>query len=106
MDMERDNMGFTTGGLLLRESVQVGALFRDLGDWDAVRAQVLQDIRLQTRNASSAKRLAREVVLRRQQLGRQELDLLGSAGMQDQADLVWIAICRRAELSSVASVAS
>ena len=36
MDMERDNMGFTTGGLLLRESVQVGALFRDLGDWDAV----------------------------------------------------------------------
>lgn len=95
MDVERYNMGFTTGGLLLRESVQVGALFRDLGDWDAVRAQVLQDNLLQTRKASSAKRLAREVVLRLQQLGLQELDLLGSAGVQDQVNLVWIAICRR-----------
>ena len=95
MDVERYNMGFTTGGLLLRESVQVGALFRDLGDWDAVRAQVLQDNLLQTRKASSAKRWGREVVLRLQQLGRQELDLLGSAGVQDQVNLVWIAICRR-----------
>lgn len=88
-------MGFTTGGLLLRESVQVGALFRYLGDWDAVRAQVLQDNLLQTRKASSGKRWGREVVLRLQQLGRQELDLLGSAGVQDQVSIVWIAICRR-----------
>ena len=88
-------MAFTTGGLLLRESVQVGALFRELGDWDAVRAQVLQDNLLQTRKASSAKRWAREVVFRLQQLGPQELDLLASAGLQDQVNLVWIAICRR-----------
>lgn len=88
-------MAFTTGGLLLRESVQIGALYQHLGDWEAVRAQVLQDNVLQTRKVSSAQRLAREVVLRLQQLAPGELDLLASAGSQDQVNLVWIATCRR-----------
>lgn len=91
-------MAFTTGGLLLRESVQVGALFQRLGDWDAVRAQVLQDNLLQTRKASSAKRWAREVIFRLRQLAPEELDLLVLAGLQDQKNLVWIAICRRFSL--------
>lgn len=88
-------MAFTTGGLLLRESVQVATLFQQVGDWDAVRTQVLQKNLLQTRKASSAKRWAREVVFRLQYLIPKELDLLTSAGHQDQASLVWIAICRR-----------
>lgn len=95
MDFEKYNLAFTTGGLMLRESVQVGALFQQLGDWDAVRAQVLQDNLLQTRKASSARRWAREVVFRLQHLLPKELDLLTSAGSQDQANLIWIAICRR-----------
>ena len=95
MKFERYNMAFTTGGLLLRESVQVGALFRELSDWDAVRSQILTDNLLQIRKASSAKRWAREVVFRLQHLSRQELDLLVSAETQDQANLMWIAVCRR-----------
>ena len=76
-------MAFTTGGLLLRESVQLSALFQQLGDWEAVRAQALQDNLLQTRKASSAKRWAREVIFRLQQLVPNELDLFTSAGLQD-----------------------
>jgi hypothetical protein len=88
-------MAFTTGGLMLSESVQVGALFLQLGNWDAVRAQVLQNNLLQTRKASSAERWAREVVFRLRHLLPKELALLTSAGSQDQANLIWIAICRR-----------
>lgn len=80
---------------MLRESVQVSALFQQLGDWDAVRSRILRDNLLQARKASSARRWAREVVFRLQHLLPKELDLLTSAGSQDQANLIWIAICRR-----------
>jgi hypothetical protein len=41
MEVERYIMAFTTGGLLLRESIQVAPLFLELSDWEAVRAQVI-----------------------------------------------------------------
>lgn len=88
-------MAFTTGGLLLRESIQVATLFLQAGDWDAVRAQILRDNILQTRKVSSARHRAGELMLRLQHLDRQELELLISASMQDQANLMWIAVCRR-----------
>ncbi|MCG7871845.1 MAG: DUF1819 family protein [Candidatus Thiodiazotropha lotti] len=95
MEEQKYNMAFTTGGLMLHESVVVAALFHDLGDWDSVRAKVLSENLLQTRKVSSSKRWAREIVFRLQQLVPQELELLPSANVPDQTNLLWIAICRR-----------
>lgn len=95
MAVERYNLAFTTGGLLLRESVQVAAVFQTLGDWDAARAHILQHNLLQTRKTSSAQRWLREVVSRLRHLAPHEIDLLASLASQDQANLIWIAICRR-----------
>ena len=88
-------MSFTTGGLLLRESVQVGGLFLGLGDWNLVRSQVLSNNILQARKVSSGQRWAREIIFRLQKLRRNEMNLLVSGNSQDQANLLWIAICRR-----------
>ena len=41
MKPERYSMSFTTGSLFHRESVKLAALFLELGDWNAVRDQVL-----------------------------------------------------------------
>lgn len=95
MGVERYNMAFTTGGLLLRETGLVLARFQQLGDWDGVRAQVLRDNLLQARKASTGKRLAGEVICRLQHLTSEEIAFFDSAGDQDQAMLVWVAICRR-----------
>lgn len=97
-ERERYNLAFTTGGLMLRELVQVGALFPQLGDWDAVRARVLRDNLLQARKAGSAQRWTYEAIARLRQLDPQELALLASANRQDQASLAWIASCRRFSL--------
>ena len=89
------NMAFSTGGLFRRESEVVAKLYLSLMDWQLVREKTLAENLLQTRKVSSAKRWVREVVFRLQKLSRQELELLASSGAQDQASLIWIAVCRR-----------
>ncbi|WP_242519219.1 DUF1819 family protein [Halochromatium roseum] len=88
-------MAFTTGGLLLRETLLVLARFQQLGDWHAARAEALRDNLLQARKASTAKRLVGEVISRLQHLTSEEIAFFDSADAQDQAMLVWVAICRR-----------
>lgn len=88
-------MAFTTGGLLLRESVGLAALYLELDDWDAVRSQALSTNVLQARKASTGQRWVREILFRLQKLRDDEIRLLVSCNTQDQASLLWLAICRR-----------
>jgi len=95
MSNDRYSMSFTTGGLFLRESVELAALYLDLGDWDSVRKKALAENLLQSRTQSTLKRVSREVVSRLKVLSVQELEFLLEGSHQDQAYLLWLAVCRR-----------
>ena len=88
-------MSFTTGGLFHRESVQLAALYRDLDDWQAVHDRVIAENILQTRTASTLKRVYREIASRLKTLNPTELAFLLEGSHQEQAYLLWLAVCRR-----------
>ena len=88
-------MSFTTGGLFHRESVQLAALYRDLDDWQAVHDRVIAENILQTRTVSTLKRVYREIVSRLKTLSPTELAFLLEGSHQEQAYLLWLAVCRR-----------
>ncbi len=89
------DVAFTAGGLLLRESLILAERYRQLGDWQAVRLAVCDENLLQARTVSSMNRVGREVVQRLQTLRETELEFLLDASPQEQAWLLWVAICRR-----------
>lgn len=88
-------MSFTTGSLFHREAVELAQLYLDLGDWDVVRAKVVSENLLQSRTLSALKRLCREVFPRLKTLSLGEIEFLVEGRYQEQAYLLWIAVCRR-----------
>ena len=88
-------MAFTAGALLKRESVVAAEVYPRVGDWRAVRTEMLAENLLQIRTPSGAKRLGREVVQRLENLTPDQLRLLGEGSKRDQVALCWLAICKR-----------
>lgn len=88
-------MSFTTGSLFHRESVELAALYLDLGDWNAVRDKVIAENLLQTRTLNTLKRVCCEVISRLRTLSPGELEFLVESSHQEQAYLLWLAVCRR-----------
>lgn len=88
-------MSFTTGGLFIRESVRLAQLYLERGDWSATRDHVIGKNVLQARTLTSLKRVCREVISRLKTLNNEELYFLTEANHQEQAHLLWIAVCRR-----------
>ncbi len=95
MRNDRYSMSFTTGSLFHRESVKLAALYLDLGDWTAVRDKVIAENLLQSRTLNTLKRVCREVVSRLGTLSQGELEFLVEGSHQEQAYLLWLAVCRR-----------
>lgn len=95
MSNDRYSVSFTTGSLFHRESVKLAALYLDLGDWNSVRDKVITENLLQTRTLNTLKRVYREVVSRLRTLTQGELEFLVEASHQEQAYLLWLAVCRR-----------
>lgn len=89
------SMSFTTGSLFHCESVKLAALYHDLGDWNSVRGKVIAENLLQTRTLNTLKRICRETISRLRTLTPGELIFLTEGSYQEQAFLLWIAICRR-----------
>lgn len=98
MNSSRYTLSFTGARLQRAESVALAELFRKFGDWDQVRRQAEEGNILQVRTLSSAKRVARELVFRLQELSARELELLISGSQEDQNHLLWVAVCRRYRL--------
>lgn len=88
-------MSFTTGSLFHRESVSLAALYLDLGDWNSVRDKVVAENLLQTRTLNTLNRVSREVISRLRTLSPGELEYLVEGIHQEQAYLLWLAVCRR-----------
>lgn len=95
MSNDRYSMSFTTGSLFHRESVELAALYLDLGDWHSVRNKVIAENLLQTRTLNTLKRVCREVISRLKTLSPGELEFLVEGSQQEQAYLLWLAVCRR-----------
>ena len=95
MNIEKYSMSFTTGALLHQESVNLAGWYLEKCDWNGVRDEVISRNLLQARTANSAKRIYREICSRLKCLNRDELELLVEGDHQEQAYLLWLAICRR-----------
>ena len=95
MNSVRYKMSFSTGGLFYHESVKLAALYLKLGDWLLVRETTLNNNLMQTRTLSSSKRICREVISRLKPLSHAELELLIEGNHQEQAYLLWLAVCRQ-----------
>ncbi|MCW5600023.1 DUF1819 family protein [Nitrosomonas sp.] len=88
-------MSFTTGGLFHRESAKLAVLYLNLGDWNSVHDKVITENLLQTRTLNTLKRVCSEIVSRLRTLSQGELEFLVEGSHQEQAYLLWLAICRR-----------
>lgn len=94
MTQGRYRISFTSGSLYHRESLKLAELYLSLRDWEEVRTQVLLGNLLQARTESTAKRTCREAIARLKTLNDGELAFLPEANHQDQAHLLWVAVCR------------
>lgn len=92
------SFSFTTGSLFFQESVEVATLFLRLRNWTSVRDAVLTDNLLHFKTTNSLKRVYREVASRLKLLCEAELNLLVCGTAQEQAHVLWIAVCRRYQL--------
>jgi hypothetical protein len=88
-------MSFTTGGLFLRESVDVAKQYLELKDWNKVRNKVITDNILQTRTMNTAKRVCSEIISRLKMLNCTELDYLITASHREKGCLLWLAVLMR-----------
>ncbi|PCJ88243.1 MAG: hypothetical protein COA54_02965 [Thiotrichaceae bacterium] len=94
MKTEKYRMSFTAGTLLLQESVSIAEIYLETGDWDEVRDEVISRNILQARIESTAKRICLELCARLKYLHEDELELLVEGDHQEQAYLLWLAVCR------------
>jgi hypothetical protein len=88
-------ISFTTGGLLYREAINTAELYLKTGDWDSVRAQILDGNLLRTRTRSSLIRTSRELIQRLQVLTREQLEILVDGSRQEQNLILWLAVCKQ-----------
>lgn len=97
MSNDRYSMSFTTGCLFHRESVELASLYIGLGDWNSVRDKVIAENFLQARTLNTRKRVCREIISRLRTLSTNELEFLVAGSRQEQAYILWIAVCHRYE---------
>lgn len=89
------SLSFTTGSLLLKESVTVAEQFLALSHWNTVREIILNQNLLQVRTLNTSRRLYQEVASRLKTLYYSELKLLVQGSQEEQGYLLWLALCRR-----------
>lgn len=87
-------LSFTAGSLLHKESVALAENLLETESWEAARKKALADNLLQSRTVSTATRTIREVGHRLKTLTTPELELLVNGSSDEQAHILWIAICR------------
>lgn len=95
MSNERYSMSFSTGGLFHKESLNLAALYLETCDWNFVLDKVIAENLLQSRTLNTLKRVCREVISRLKMLNSDELQFLVEGNHQEQAYLLWLAVCRR-----------
>jgi hypothetical protein len=88
-------MSFTSATLLPRESTIVAHLYAQLGDWAAVRDQIVAGNLLQMRTLNASRRICREAISRLRLLTDTQRQLLLDGTHQEQRHVLWLAVCKR-----------
>jgi hypothetical protein len=94
MKTDRYKLSFTAASISLNESVKIAEVYLQLRNWDQVKDQVRRGNLLQSRTQSSAVRLYRELAQRLQTLSDDQLELLVDGSIQEQKQLLWLAVCK------------
>ena len=87
-------LSFSSGGLLIPESIKVMEVYGRLGDWDKVREECLDHNLLQKQTLASSQRMLREIRFRLSGLTDQERAFLLSSGYEDQTHLLYLGVCK------------
>ena len=88
-------MSFTRGPLFLQESLTLLELHKTHQDWKLVRKHAVEENALQTRTLTTLKNTCGEIISRLKHLTSAECAWILKASTQEQAYLLWVAICRR-----------
>ena len=88
-------LSFTTGGLLATEAAVVAAVYLRGHDWATTRTQVKDRNLLQSRVASSTRRVLGALIPRLQVLSEPELQIVVDGTSTERGHLMWAAACRR-----------
>ncbi len=95
MKNEKYKLSFTTGSLYLSASIKIAELYLQSRDWKLARKEAMEINLLQSRTKSSAIRLYRELAQRLQVLSDEQLELFVEGTLQEQKQLLWLAVCNR-----------
>jgi hypothetical protein len=87
-------MSFSTGGLLLNESLVVTSLHELGEDWGATLRRALEAGSTSLPKTASNRRTLREIVNRLMRLSDEERDALLHGDRADQQALLWLSTCR------------
>jgi len=88
-------LSFSTGGLLLTESVELARYRRRDEPWDDVIVRAIADAVAHGNKAATLRRSLREIVNRLSMLSMDELDyLIASDDRTEHQALLWLAACR------------
>lgn len=94
MTKRRCSTGFTAASLYRSESVCLAGLYLEEGCWARVSARVASEGLVQFRTLRSTRRICQELIGRLRRLTGSELAFLVETSPQEQAALLWIAVCR------------
>ncbi|MBX3116428.1 MAG: DUF1819 family protein [Cryobacterium sp.] len=95
---ERYRLSFSVGGLFLQGAAVAAGLYLKERDWKIVRVALDAENLLQARTKSSTERIGRELIQRLEELTTEEVALLVDATVDERAQLMWVAACRRYKL--------
>jgi hypothetical protein len=95
MAHNRYSLSFTTGTLMLTESVLLTEQYIGLGSWQKVRESAKQTNLLQGKTMKSTTTLMSEIISRLRFLSDEQLQRLIQAQEKDQRYILWLALCRR-----------
>ena len=91
-------LSFTAASLRPELAAVIASIHLEHGDWKRTKAEVLQRNALQTRSASSAKRLETELRQRLQTLTPGQLELLARGTSDERTAMSWLAALKRIQL--------
>ncbi len=94
-------LSFTAAGLRPDLAAVIASIhLEEEGDWTRTKAAVLERNALQTRSASTGKRLESELRQRLQRLNRPQLKLLARGSSDERSAMAWLAVLKRIEIAA------
>ncbi len=94
-------LSFTAAGLRPELAAVIASIHIDEGgDWARTKAAVLERNALQTRSASTGKRLESELRQRLQRLNGPQLKLLARGSSDERSAMAWLAVLKRIEIAA------